>query len=61
MISIGCHCGTYAHTPDTHYLYDSQRRPDLTPEMRQSGHQVWVWLAGAPEPHWEVRGTGARI
>lgn len=20
--------------------------------------QVWVWMAGATPPHWEIRGTG---
>lgn len=24
-------------------------------------HQMWLWLAGAKPPHYEVRGTGAII
>ena len=35
--------------------------PPKTQEMIDSGHQVWAGMNGPLGPHWEVRGTGARI
>lgn len=34
--------------------------PDIHPpdDWLRERHQVWVWLAGAEPPHWQIMGTG---
>jgi len=44
-----------SNEPEFKYTDRDQRPPD--DELTES-HQVWVWLAGANPPHWEIRGTG---
>ena len=39
---------------------DIDRSPERTPEMTSQG-QVWVWMQGPGEAHFEVRGTGLRL
>lgn len=42
-------------------LEDPNHPPPRTTAMIASGHQVWAWMNGPGKPHWEVRGTGARL
>lgn len=39
-------------------IYDRRNPPSR--EGLES-HQVWVWMNGPGQPHWEVRGTGVAL
>lgn len=36
---------------------EADESPERTQEMIDNG-QVWVWMNGPGDPHWEMRGTG---